>query len=313
MKVEKRLLIRYIGLLLIIFVFIPFCFAIMIYKLYFGGRFDMPENIGFQYTDFENLKRERYEFESNKKQKLVGYKYYKETVNPKGIIVFSHGYGTCGHRPHLDIIDYFTSNGYWVFAYDITGNGESEGKSIRGLPQGAIDMEYAVTFIKQQEEFDNLPLILCGHSWGGYSATNALNYHPDIDIVISFAGFNKSSDLLKSQGEVIIGKIIYPLMPYINIYEKMKFGKYASNTAMDGFENSDAAVVVVHSEDDNVVPKRFGYDIYSEKYADSDRFKFISYKDRGHNGIFYEDGEFGIIDEELFNKIFEFCDENLSK
>ena len=259
------------------------------------------------------MKRERYEFESNKKQNLVGYKYYKETASPKGIIVFSHGYGTRGHRPHLDIIDYFTSNGYWVFAYDITGNGESEGESMRGLPQGAIDMEYAVTFIKQQEEFANLPLILCGHSWGGYSATNALNYHPDVDIVISFAGFNKSSDLIKSHGEKIIGKIVYPLMPYVNFYEKIKFGKYASNTAMNAFKNSEAAVIVIHSEDDTDVQKRFGYDIYSEEYTNSARFKFISYKDRGHNGIFYENGKTGIIDEELFNEIFEFCDENLSK
>ena len=29
--------------------------------------------------------------------------------------------------------------------------------------------------------------------------------------------------------------------------------------------------------------------------------------------VFYENGKTGIIDEELFNEIFEFCDENLSK
>lgn len=310
MKIEKRLLIRYIGLLFIIFIFIPFSVVHIIYNLYFDHRYDLDDNATFKYTDFENLKRERYTFKSNKNQELVGYKYYKDD-NPKALIVFSHGYGSGGHRPHLDVINYFVSNGYWVFAYDITGNGESEGKNIRGLPQGAIDMEYAVTFIKQQEEFDNLPLILCGHSWGGYSATNALNYHPDVDVVISFAGFNKSSDLLKSQGNAIIGKAIYPLMPYVNFYEKIKFGKYASNTAMNAFKNSDAAVIIVHSEDDNTVQKRFGYDIYYEKYKDSNRFKFIAYENRGHVGIFYSDIQHGIIDEELFNEIFEFCDENI--
>ena len=57
-------------------------------------------------------------------------------------------------------------------------------------------------------------------------------------------------------------------MPYVNFYEKIKFGKYASNTAMNAFKNSDAAVIIVHSEDDNTVQKRFGYDIYYEKYKE---------------------------------------------
>ena len=146
---------------------------------------------------------------------------------------------------------------------------------------------------------------------GGYAATNVLNYHSDVDAVISFSGFNKSSDLLKSQGEAIIGKIIYPLMPYVKVYEKVKFGKYAFNTSMSAFENSDAAIIIVHSADDNVVLKKFGYDIYYEKYKDSDRFKFVSYEDRGHVGIFYSDILDSIIDEELFNEILNFCEEKI--
>ena len=56
---------------------------------------------------------------------------------------------------------------------------------------------------------------------------------------------------------------------------------------MSGFENSNASVMIIHSIDDDVVPKKYGYDIYYEKYKNSPRFKFIEYKDKGHSSLYY--------------------------
>ena len=36
------------------------------------------------------------------------------------------------------------------------------------------------------------------------------------------------------------GDVIYDMMPFATIHEWAKYGKYAANTAMDGFEASDA-------------------------------------------------------------------------
>lgn len=60
-------------------------------------------------------KREKYEFTSNKGQKLVGYNYYVDK-NVKGIVIFAHGFGGGGHNSYMDCANYFAKNGYYVFA-----------------------------------------------------------------------------------------------------------------------------------------------------------------------------------------------------
>lgn len=299
---KKTIITIVIIFLILLLLIIPFSVSIYFYNQYFGIRYETYEPSSYSLEDFPELKREKYEFTSNKGQKLVGYNYYIDK-NVKGIVIFAHGFGGGGHNSYMDCANYFAKNGYYVFAYDSTGNDESEGNSVNGLPQGVIDLDYAISFVEEQNEFKNLPIMLFGHSWGGYSVTNVLNYHPEVKAVVSLAGFNKSSDLLKSQGEQLVGGIVNILIPYINIYEYIKFGKYASNTSMDGFEKSSANIMIVHSGDDDVVQKKYGYDIYYEKYKNSPRFEFISYSDKGHSQLYYSDSAISYINE--FNEKFK--------
>ena len=62
--------------------------------------------------------------------------------------------------------------------------------------------------------------------------------------------------------------------------------KYASNTAIDGFEATDAPIMIVHSADDNVIGIEYGLDKYYKKYKNDPRFTFLRFEDRGHNDIF---------------------------
>ena len=55
---------------------------------------------------------------------------------------------------------------------------------------------------------------------------------------------------------------------------------------MDGFEASDASVMIVHSADDDVIEIGYGCDKYYQKYKDDARFTFVRFEDRGHNEIF---------------------------
>ena len=57
---------------------------------------------------------------------------------------------------------------------------------------------------------------------------------------------------------------------------------------MDGFDATDASVMIVHSADDDVIGIEYGYDKYYKKYQDDPRFTFLRFEDRGHNGIFYD-------------------------
>jgi hypothetical protein len=276
-----------------------------LYTMYFGRRFETNTAFMNHVEAFEGLERTRYEFASDKGQTIVGYLYSSGTEQ-KAIIVLAHGYGAGGHNSYLPTINYFAQNGFYVFAYDATGNDESEGKAIGGVPQGVIDLDYAISFVEESGNFPDLPIGLFGHSWGGYSVSNVLTYHPEVEAVIECSGPNSSSDLVEGGGTKIIGPVVKGLMPVIKVYERAKYGDYATNSALIGFASTDAEIMVVHSGDDNIVPIEYGYDIYYEAFKDDPRFTFIRLDGKGHNQFLNVDNN-----RELYESFVAFYDENL--
>lgn len=258
--------------------------TVSIYNENFNRRFESYEPMMFQVEDFDGLSRTKYEFASDQGQMLTGY-LYRAGEKQEGIIMLAHGFGGGGHNSYMDCIHHFAQHGYYVFAYDATGNDESEGDGVGGIPQGVIDLDYAISFVEELEELKGLPIGLFGHSWGGYSVCNVLTYHPEVRAVIECSGCNRSSDLFEAVGKRQAGDFIYAMMPFVKLHEQIKYGKYASNTAMDGFQASDAAVMLVHSSDDNIVPIEYGFDLYYEKYRDDARFTFLKFENKGHNEI----------------------------
>ena len=258
--------------------------SVSIYNDNFNRRFETYEPFALKIEDFEGLQRTKYEFPSDKGQMLTGYMYSAGT-GQKGILIIAHGLGA-GHNSYMDCADYFAKNGYYVFAYDATGNDESEGDGLGGIPQGVVDLDHAVSFVEESGNFPDLPIVLFGHSWGGYSACSVLTYHPEIKAVIECSGCNSSSDLFEAGGKEEAGSFIYTMMPFVRLHERIRYGKYASNTAMDGFAASKAAVMIVHSADDSVVPIEYGCDLFYKKYGSDPRFTFIRLEDNGHNYVF---------------------------
>lgn len=286
---KKILLTTIICILVVFFLVLMPAMTVMIYNDNFGERFETVEWMAYSVNDFENLKVTECTFLSNNGQLLAGYQYSKENQETKGVLVIAHGLGGGGHNTYMDIADYFTSNGYLVFAYDATGNDNSEGDSIKGLPQGVIDLDFALRYVKQADEYQDLPIVLFGHSWGGYSVGSVMNCHEDVKAAVLAAGFDRSTDLFEQQGESMIGSGIKLFMPYVTLYERLKFGKYAAYSAMDGFANSDAGIMVIHSKDDTTVLPENGYDKFYDVYGDDTRFCFIEYENRGHDYLYYSE------------------------
>ena len=227
-------------------------------------------------------------FASNFGQRLFGQLCYQGDSIPDTVVIVSHGNGI-GHTGYGNVIDFFARNGFAVFAYDATGYDESLGFSTRGLPQGVIDLDYAIRHVRQDPLTAGKPIVLFGHSWGGYSACSVLNVQPDVKAVISLAGFDHSLQIIEHQGRQLVGNAISALLPHFFLYEHLKFGKYASFSALDGFSNSRARVMLVHSSDDKTVPMQYGLSLYREKCGGDGRFLFIDYSDRGHEGLFSPD------------------------
>lgn len=77
------------------------------------------------------------------------------------------------------------------------------------------------------------------------------------------------------------------LMGYL--YERIRFGDYATKTALEVFGNTDARMMIVQSQDDELVPTAYGYDSFYEQYGEDNRFEFFLYEDRGHNHLFRDE------------------------
>lgn len=282
-KVWKIIIIVLLSIFVLLTVGL-WAFTVSIYNENFDKRFESYEPLMFKVEDFEGLSRNKYEFPSDKGQLLAGY-LYSAGEEQSGVIVLAHGFGSGGHNSYMDCINYFAQHGYYVFAYDATGNDESGGDGVGGIPQGVIDLDYAVSFVEGLNELKGLPIGLFGYSWGGYSVCNALNYHPEVKAVIECSGANSSAEMFEAVGKKQAGSFIYVMMPFVKLHEQIKYGKYASNTALDGFKTSNAAVMVVHSTDDDTIPIEYGFDKYYEKYSSDPRFTFLKFEDKGHNDI----------------------------
>ena len=285
-----------------------YCLAVSIYDGSFSYRCTTSEEDAFDISEFPGMTRQRHTFTSNKGQTLVGYLYAQENTENKAVIVFAHGLGAGGQTGYMDIFDFLTAQGYYVFAYDATANDESEGDVIGGLPQGFIDLDHAIDYVYTIEQTQDLPMVLMGYSWGGMSVGNVLNYHPEVKAVASLAGWNKSMNMIDYRGCQMVGGVAKLLLPFASVYEYTMYGSYASSTALKGFANSDCKVMIVHGQQDDTIPIQYGYETYYEAYGENDRFVFKSYSDRDHEVMRTAEG---VHDMALMQEVVDFFDRSL--
>lgn len=281
----KKILLTVLLSTVILIVIGWWALCVSIYNDNFDISADSYGPLMLRVEDFDGLVCKEYSFPSDKGQMLAGY-LYSNGEDQHGIVIIAHGFGGGGHNSYMDVADYFARNGYYVFAYDATAMDKSEGEGLGGVPQGVIDLDHAISFVESNNDIPQLPVVLFGHSWGGYCVSAVLTYHPEVMAVIECSGFNSSPDMFESGGKSQAGDVIYAMTPFIRAYERFRYGRYAANTAMDGFDSTEADVMIVHSADDDVIGIEYGLDKYYERYSDDPRFVFIRFEDRGHNDIF---------------------------
>ena len=267
--------------------------TVLIYEAIYGRRCKTKDWLEFTAKEFDNLSVERSDFFETvkKKTKIAGYKYWKEDgKEKKGVVVVAHGLGHGGHNSYMPFINYFASNGYYVFTYDVRGNDNSQGKTLKGLPQGVVDLDAAISHLSEVEEYKSLPVMLFGHSWGAFSVGNVLNLHPEVAGAVMVAGFNESEDMMEYQSGKVFGPFSDGLMTYVELYEKAKFKeKFIAINSIGGLKKTNALVLIAHSKDDKVVPVKYGYNKFHKEFKDDERFSFLLYEDKGHTNILYSD------------------------
>ena len=181
---------------------------------------------------------------------LRGYVY--KAVDPKGFIVFRHGI-TSEHADYLALIRAMVERGWTVFAYDAIGCGISDGDDVKGMAQSPLDVAAAVAFARENGLAGDLPLVLWGHSWGGYGVAAAMDIVPDVDACVTMSGYNSPVGVLMEFAGRTLGPTAVTQLPTMWLNNKLAFGADADRTALDGINGTDAPVLVIHGTGDAVV------------------------------------------------------------
>lgn len=290
MKIKQWIKQRTVKTYMLIFVGFIFIFSVIslvIVMAIYNGQFpryerhDTTVTAGLRYEDLESeYPRSLVRFKSGPNS-LQGYVYGLN--QEQGLVVVAHGIGG-GADSYLPQITYFVDQGWRVFAYDSTGSFDSEGKTTKGFPQALVDLDAAMTYIDTQDEFEDLPVLLFGHSWGGYAVANLLHYDHEIQGVATVSGANSPMEMILEEGRKMMGGFIDIQYPYLWLYQRILFGETASLNAVDAINGSDVPVLIVHGTEDEFVDYDGSSIISNLKRITNPNVRSISLSEPGHSG-----------------------------
>ncbi len=185
--------------------------------------------------------------------------YYYPVEDPKGLCVIVHGIHA-GADDYLPLIEAVTKGGYAVFAYDVTGTYSSKGDSGIGMCQQLVDLDRVLCYLKDTKPYKDMPKLLIGHSWGGYAAGSVLALHSEVKAYVGIAPMCDGTTIMADKAEEYVDKLVEPVRPIFDAYQKHLFGDYTKYNAVVGINSTDIPVLIAQGVDDtNITPD--GYSV----------------------------------------------------
>lgn len=238
-------------------------------------------------TDFPSLKeREKISFKSGS-NKLNAYLYRCDM--PIGLVMVVHGMMSLADSNIAIVEDYFLRNSFDVMAIDLTSSGESQGRAIKGLEQGAIDVSNAIAYINSKPSLAKLPLFLIGHSWGGYSVCASLYFDQSPVAVASLSGFINPIEEMLGIPKVNMGALgIIPEASREELEDSImeRSGQIGFLGANDGIEKAkNTKIMLIHGDLDRTVPYKLTSIL--TQYKGRRRVEKVVLKGKKHGNVFY--------------------------
>lgn len=170
----------------------------------------------------------------------------------QALVVISHGLGATAES-YLPQTMWFVDQGYSVFTYDATGSGVSEGKTTLGLSQSVLDLDAALDCVEEDPALSELPVLLFGHSWGGYAAAEILAYDHDVTASVSLAGYASPMGMMCETASSLCGPVAYLGAPFVLVHQWVLFGSAANGSAVTAVNGCDTPVLIVQGLADTTV------------------------------------------------------------
>lgn len=224
----------------------------------------------------------------------------------QSLVIIAPGFHAVG-SDYVSVAYELCSHGRDVFIFDPAGSGESGGDSCFGFARELFDLNAAVEYTK--ESFSYSDVFLLGHSRGAWAVCCALKYFEDyISGAAAVSAINSPMEGIMLPAYEKAGGIVYLNYPMLLLYQTVLFGAdHANESAAGAVRGTEVPVLVIHAENDTLVPSD-SFSLYSHRSeAERDGVEFYRCVDPdgdGHTGILY--GANGSADAAVFEKIESF-------
>lgn len=298
-------ILRIAVTIIAIFLACSFISTLFIYQKLFRKRI---ADGGQQDTEVV-LKSEKVSFTSGANQ-LQGYFYYKDVKLDanRPIVLVVPGYGTT-HKGYLLEIERFVNENYTVFSYDMTGSGESQGKSMKGFGQFILDAEAALRYLQSENAVGDI--MIYAHSTGAFAAATLLGYvEKQVSRAVLVSGFDDSPSFVRMTMKRYLKFFAYPMQFWLYCFEYIQFGKKALSKGTNGVNHFGRTIVIVQGEKDQMVCMKNS--LYArKKYITNPKAVFILVENANHNPVRTKENGKQVINEGAFQNILK-CVENRS-
>ena len=245
-------------------------FIVNHYIKFFVHRYDKEVGVPYySHKDFKGFKCEDYSFTNSYGINIRYFFYYYDNYKTDKIILFCHGMGP-GHTAYIAEIEALARRGYKVLTLDYAGCGESGGKYLGSLNKPTRDVIDLLNHLKLDK-----PIVLIGHSMGGYTALNTLCLRKEITKAIAISPIVRIEPLLQLNTKSKF--ITRHLMRYERKVDREVFDidipEYLKTTTDDVF--------VIQSTDDQMVPYNMSLKVIEQ--IDNPHIKTKRYENRKHN------------------------------
>lgn len=210
------------------------------------GQYDSEHNLLYSDLDKTQYPRDIVQIQSGENV-LTGYLYGADNSN--GLVIISPGHADANDIKLYEIT-YFVDNNWKVLCYDYTGCYNSQGSNMIGYTQSVHDLDAVLTYIDSSNDYQNIPIVLFGHSLGGYASAAVLQYSHSVKAAVIASGFDTPKEQWTYSIERYTGDFHYLLKPFTAMFIYFKYGKERNLSAVDGINSVDIPILVISGTDD---------------------------------------------------------------
>ena len=235
-------------------------------------------------SDFPGLRAHPQAFMATAGHDLQGYFYHYADPIPGKLVVFEHGMGN-GHRAYMREIEMLCKAGFLVFSYDHTGCMESGGENTNGFAQSLADLNDCIGMLKELKEIADRSLSVVGHSWGGFSTMNIGALHPEITHLVVLSGFISVEKIVNQS---FSGPLKFFRKGILELERQMN-PVFAEADGVRSLRDTQAKVLVIHSEDDPMVSMKFHFEELRTLLGGMKNIRFLAQKGKFHNPTYTDE------------------------